>query len=207
VRTLIGDDVQAEAPNLEDRFFALSIDMLCIAHFSGYFKRLNPAWEKTLGFTREELQARPMFEFVHPDDRERTLDQNRRVRTGGQALAFENRYLCKDGSYKWLLWNATADVEQQIIYSVAHDITERRQAQHEREQLLRDLQAALAEVKELKKVLPICMYCKNIRDDEDLWQTVETYISHHTNTRFSHGICPACYKNVVQAEVADSHNR
>jgi PAS domain S-box-containing protein len=204
---MIGDDVQAEAPNLEDRFFALSIDMLCIAHFSGYFKRLNPAWEKTLGFTREELQARPMFEFVHPDDRERTLDQNRRVRTGGQALAFENRYLCKDGSYKWLLWNATADVEQQTIYSVAHDITERRQAQHEREQLLRDLQAALAEVKELKKVLPICMYCKNIRDDEDLWQTVETYISHHTNTRFSHGICPACYKNVVQAEVADSRNR
>ena len=122
----LGGRLRDEAQDVEDRFFTLSIDMLCIAHFSGYFKRLNPAWEKTLGFSREELQSKPMFEFVHPEDRERTLDQNRRVRSGGQALAFENRYLCKDGSYKWLLWNATADVDHELIYSVARDITERK---------------------------------------------------------------------------------
>jgi PAS domain S-box-containing protein len=191
-------------PDLEDRFFALSIDMLCIAHFSGYFKRLNPAWEQTLGFSGEELQSKPMFEFVHPDDRERTLDQNRKVRSGGQALAFENRYLCKDGSYKWLLWNATADLDRQVIYSVARDITGRKQAEHEREQLLRELQAALAEVKELQKILPICMYCKKIRDGETDWQTVEAYISHHTNSRFSHGICPTCYENVVDPQLGDT---
>jgi PAS domain S-box-containing protein len=189
--------MREEAGDIEDRFFALSIDMLCIAHFSGYFKRLNPAWEKTLGFSREELQSKPMFEFVHPEDRERTLDQNRRVRAGGQALVFENRYVCKDGSYKWLLWNATADLDHQVIYSVAHDITERKQAEDERERLLQELQAALAEVKELQKILPICMYCKNIRDDENDWQTIEAYISHHTNSRFSHGICPTCYENIV----------
>src|SRR6266550_6953446 len=97
-----------EAAGLDDRFFDLSIDMLCIAHFSGYFKRLNPAWEKALGFSREELMSKRMFDFVHPEDRERTLAQNRVVRAGGQALGFENRYLCKDGSYKWLLWNSTA---------------------------------------------------------------------------------------------------
>src|SRR3990170_3252670 len=135
-----------EASNFEDRFFTLSIDMLCIAHFSGYFMRLNPAWEQTLGFSREELQATPMFDFVHPDDRARTLEQNRRVRSGEQALGFENRYRCKDGSYKWLLWNATADLEHQVIYSVARDITERKQGEQEREGLLRELQAALAEV-------------------------------------------------------------
>jgi PAS domain S-box-containing protein len=186
---------------IDDRFFALSIDMLCIAHFSGYFKRLNPAWEKTLGYSREELQSKKMFEFVHPEDRERTLDQNRRVRGGGQALAFENRYRCKDGSYKWLLWSATADLEHQVIYSVARDITERKQAEHERERLVRELQAAFAEVKELQKTLPICMY---IRDDENYWQTVEAYVSQHTNTTFSHGICPACYKNVVEPQLGDS---
>ena len=186
------------APDPENRFFALSIDMLCIAHFSGYFIRLNPAWEKTLGFSREELQSKPMFEFVHPDDRERTLAQNLKVRTGGQAHAFENRYVCKNGSYKWLLWNATADVDHQLIYSVARDITERKQAEEEREQLLQNLQAALAEVKELHQILPICMYCKNIRDDEDYWQTVETYISHHTHTKFTHGICPTCYETAVE---------
>ena len=184
---------------LEDRFFALSIDMLCIAHFSGYFHRLNPAWETTLGFTREELQSQRMFDFVHPDDRERTLEQNRIVRAGGQALGFENRYRCKDGSYKWLLWNARADLENEVIYSVARDITRRKQAEEDRERLLAELQNALAQVKELQEILPICMYCKNIRNDKDYWQTVETYISHHTRTRFSHGICPDCYERVVES--------
>jgi PAS domain S-box-containing protein len=170
--------------------------MLCIAHFSGYFTRLSPAWERTLGFSRAELQSKPMFDFVHPDDRERTLEQNRRVRSGEQALGFENRYRCKDGSYRWLLWNATADLERQLFYSVARDMTARKQAEEEREQLLRKLQTALVEVKELQTILPICMYCKSIRDDETYWQTVETYISDHTNSRFSHGICPTCYKKV-----------
>jgi PAS domain S-box-containing protein len=186
-----------------DRFFVLSLDMLCIARFSGHFHRLNPAWETTLGFSRDELQARPMFDFVHPDDRERTLEQNRRVRSGGQALAFENRYRCKDGSYKWLLWNATADLEHELIYSVARDITQRKQAEVERETLLDELTRALADVRELEKVLPICMYCKKIRDDANYWQSVEAYISRHTNSMFSHGICPACYDQVVRPQLDD----
>jgi PAS domain S-box-containing protein len=196
--------LREEAPGVEDRFFTLSIDMLCIAHFSGYFKRLNPAWEKTLGFSRQELQSKPMFEFVHPEDREHTVAQNKRVKSGAQALAFENRYLCKDGSYKWLLWNATADVEHELIYSLARDITERKEAEQKREQLLRELRAALAEVKELKQILPICTYCKNVRDDDNYWQTIEAYISHHTNSRFSHGVCPTCYKNIVESEVGET---
>jgi PAS domain S-box-containing protein len=183
---------------LDNRFFDLSIDMLAIAMFTGYFKRLNPAWERTLGFSREELMSKPMFDFVHPDDRARTLAQNRDVRGGGQALSFENRYVCKDGSYRWLLWNSTADADRQLIYAVARDITARKQAEEERERLVSELRSALAEVRELQKILPICMYCKNIRDDENYWQSVETYISHHTHTRFSHGICPSCYEKVSE---------
>jgi len=193
-------------PDAEDRFFTLSIDMLCIAHFSGSFKRLNSAWEKTLGFSREELQSKPMFDFVHPDDRERTLDQNRKVRSGGQALAFENRYRCKDGTYRWLLWNATADLEHELIYSVARDITERKRAEQDRERLLEELQAALAQVKELQAILPICMYCKKIRDDENDWQTVEDYISHRTKATFSHSVCPNCYKDLVEPQFGSTKN-
>jgi PAS domain S-box-containing protein len=174
--------------------------MLCFLNFNGYFKRLNPAWERTLGFTREELMSRPFIEFVHPDDRERTLKQNGQVRAGGQALGFENRYLCKDGSYRWLLWNAAPDSAEQVIYSVARDVTVRKQAEEERERLVRELQAALAEVRTLQEILPICSYCKKIRDDENYWQTVESYISRHTNTRFSHSICPACYVNEVEPQ-------
>jgi PAS domain S-box-containing protein len=197
----MASDTDQDAPepfqDLEQRFFDLSIDMLCVLGFTGYFTRLNPAWETTLGFRREEMMARPFIEFVHPDDRDRTLGQNRDVRGGGKARLFENRYLCKDGSYKWLLWNARPDFDRQLIYAVARDITARKQADEERERLVRELQNALAEVKVLQSFLPICSYCKSIRDDENYWQSVEAYISKHTNTQFSHGICPTCYANRV----------
>src|SRR5256885_14371185 len=94
------DEAHKHIRELEERFFDLSIDMLCVLDFSGYFKRLNPAWETTLGFSREELMSKPFIEFVHPDDRDRTTRQNHRVRGGGAARSFENRYLCKDGSYR-----------------------------------------------------------------------------------------------------------
>jgi PAS domain S-box-containing protein len=185
----------------EQRFFDLSIDMLCVLHFSGYFRRLNPAWESTLGFTRGELMSKRFIEFVHPDDRERTLAQNQDVRGGGQARLFENRYLCKDGSYRWLLWNSTRDEGRQVIYGVARDITGRKLAEEERERLVGALQTALSEVKTLQAFLPMCAYCKSIRDDENYWHAVEAYISAHTNTHFSHGICPRCYAEVVEPEL------
>jgi PAS domain S-box-containing protein len=188
-------------PDLEQRFFDLSIDMLCVLGFNGYFKRLNPAWETTLGLSPEELMAKPFISFVHPDDRERTLGQNRDVRAGGRARLFENRYVCKDGSYKWLLWNARPDPDRQLIYAVARDITARKQAEQERETLVQKLQDALAEVRVLRTFLPICSYCKSIRDDQNYWQSVEAYISTHTNTRFSHSICPACYASHVIPEL------
>jgi PAS domain S-box-containing protein len=186
---------------LEDRFFAISIDMLCFLGFDGYFRRLNPAWERTLGFTREELMSRRFIEFVHPDDRERTLRQNADVRAGGQALEFENRYLCKDGSYRWFLWNAAPDAAEQVIYSVARDVTARKEADAERERLVRELQEALGEVRSLQEILPICSYCKRIRDDENYWHVVESYFARHANARFSHSICPSCYATEVQPQL------
>ena len=187
--------------DLEDRFFEISIDLLCFLDFDGYFKRLNPAWERTLGFTRDELMSRPFIEFVHPDDRERTLSQNRQVRGGDRALSFENRYMCKDGSFRWLLWNAAPDSDHRVIYSVARDVTERKAAEEERERLVGELQQALAEVQTLREILPICSYCKRIRDDANYWQHVEAYISQRTTTRFSHSICPSCFVTEVQPQL------
>lgn len=189
--------------DLEQRFFDLSIDMLCVLGFDGHFKRLSAAWETTLGFTRAELMSRPFIEFVHPDDRQRTLGQNGQVRGGGQARSFENRYLHRDGSFRWLLWNSTPDQEKQLIYAVARDVTDVKRADVERERLLHELKAALAEVKTLRRFLPICSYCKSIRDDENYWHELEAYISRHTDTRFSHGICPACYAKHVEPQLGN----
>lgn len=113
-----------------DRFFTLSLDMLCIAGFDGYFRELNPMWEKTLGFTVEELKTKPFIEFVHPEDQEATIAEATKIMTTGEdVVSFENRYLCKDGSYKWLLWSSTVSMEEQLYYAVARDITERKQAE------------------------------------------------------------------------------
>ena len=112
-----------------DRFFTLSIDMLCIVGFDGYFKRLNPTWEKTLGHATEDLLATPYVDFIHAEDRESTVREAEKLRAGAETISFENRYRCRDGSYKWLLWSATPLPRQQMIYAAARDITERKRAE------------------------------------------------------------------------------
>ena len=107
-------------------FFELSLNLWCIAGTDGYFKHLNPAWETTLGYLREELLSRPYLDFVHPDDRAATMAAAANVGTGHNILSFENRYRSKDGSYKWLLWSAIARVEHERIYAIAADITDRK---------------------------------------------------------------------------------
>jgi PAS domain S-box-containing protein len=124
LRSEIAERRQAE--ELLDRFFNDSLDMLCVADFHGYFKRLNPAWERTLGFTVDELRSRPFLDFVHPDDREITIAEMANLSEGSTTISFENRYRCRDGTYRWLLWNATPLLGKQLIYADARDITERK---------------------------------------------------------------------------------
>jgi PAS domain S-box-containing protein len=129
-RELEGQIAEATRAREElDRFFTQSIDMLCIAGFDGHFKRLNPAWEKTVGYSTQDLIASPYVDFIHPDDRERTIREAEKLVAGGDTVSFENRYRCKDGSYKWLLWTSTPFPARQLIYGCARDITDRKQAE------------------------------------------------------------------------------
>ena len=109
-----------------DRFFSVTRDMLCVAGFDGYFKRVNPAWEKALGYSQEEMMAKPFLDFVHPDDKEKTLAATANLTKGGEVVSFENRYKCKDDSYRWLLWSARPLVEERLIYGSARDTTDRK---------------------------------------------------------------------------------
>jgi PAS domain S-box-containing protein len=112
-----------------DRFFTLSLDLMSIASLDGYFRQLNPSWERTLGYTTEELKSRPFTEFVHPDDHQAMLDAVRKLEAGEPVAELENRFRARDGSYRWLVWNAAPDVEERLIYAVARDVTERKQAE------------------------------------------------------------------------------
>jgi PAS domain S-box-containing protein len=143
-----------EAETKRNRFFTLALDMLAIAGFDGTFRQLNPAWQRTLGFTDAELSARPLLEFVHPDDRASTADHLDRLRgvedavTGRLGLGwpeyFENRFACKSGGYRWLGWTAAAFTEEKLLYVFARDLTERRMAEEERVKLIREQTARAA---------------------------------------------------------------
>jgi PAS domain S-box-containing protein len=128
LRATQAEELQARQEEL-DRFFSLSLDLMCVVGFDGYLKRLNPAWSEILGFTEAELLARPFIELIHPDDREATLAEFTKNTNGKITVSFENRYRCRDGTYRWLLWSAAAAPEQGIICATARDNTERRRAE------------------------------------------------------------------------------
>jgi formate hydrogenlyase transcriptional activator len=118
-----------------DQFFKVTLELLCVANTDGYFLRLNPSWERILGHTREELMAKRFLDFVHPDDLEQTRQALSTLATQLILVSFENRYRCKDGTYRWLEWTATP--AGNLIYAAARDVTEKRLAQLELEERLR----------------------------------------------------------------------
>ena len=125
----------AQTPQAEtdrDRLFNLSLDLLCIASLDGYFKQVNPSWTRVLGWSHEELLSRPVADFMHPDDRERTLKARAGLAQGIPVRGLENRYLCKDGSHRWLSWQSSIEPGAATVFAVARDITAQRQADQER---------------------------------------------------------------------------
>lgn len=118
-------DVTEKIKSQRDRnlIFENSVDMVCTASMDGYLLQLNPAWEKILGWSNEELKAKPFIEFIHPDDLDSTIEATKNLEKGEPALGFENRYLTKDGTYKWLSWNTIPVPEDNILLGIARDVT------------------------------------------------------------------------------------
>jgi PAS domain S-box-containing protein len=130
----VGSCVDVDEPRASDTstgaedFFDMSLDNLCVAGFDGCFKRINPSWTTTLGWTSEELLSRPSIEFVHPDDRAETLARRQRLTVGAAMGPLINRYRCKDGTYRWFEWRSVAHADRGLVYASARDITEQKHA-------------------------------------------------------------------------------
>lgn len=129
-----------------DRFFQVCVDMLCIAGIDGYYKRVNPAVQSILGYTEAEFMAQPSLNLIHPDDQAATLNITiEQMEQNKPILSFQNRYRCKDGSYKWLSWTSVPVPAQRVMYSIARDITQTKQAEAEIQHLNATLEQRVQE--------------------------------------------------------------
>lgn len=113
------------------RLFELSLDLLCVAGLDGFFQKVNPAWTRVLGWSEAELLSRPVADFMHPEDRERTLQARAELAKGIVLRGLENRYMCRDGSHRWLSWQSAVEIGANKVFAVARDITEQRRRDRE----------------------------------------------------------------------------
>ncbi|CAA9363864.1 Two-component system sensor histidine kinase/response regulator hybrid [uncultured Microcoleus sp.] len=148
-----------------ERFLAVGSDLQVIAGINGYFHWVSPTFERTLGWTPDEMTSRPWTKFVHPDDLASSIAAADSPFSGNKTFTFENRYRHKDGSYRWLLWNAQPYPEEQVIYGAAVDITARKQA----EATLRESEARLRFMLDASQI-----------GDWDLDLTTQPYTAHRS---------------------------
>ncbi len=145
------DAIQKNLKNknkLLEELFELSTDFIVIANSDGYFKKVNPIWIEKLGYTENELLSTPFMSFIHPDDRNRTSNMVQRQMEGYTAIAFENRYVNKNGDSIWLEWNATSVDATGDIFAIARDQTVSRQQKLKLEVMLKELKAKNKQLEE-----------------------------------------------------------
>ena len=125
------ESLSIKFPRELEIFFHLSSELFCVIGLDGYLKQLNKSFLQVLGYSTKELITKPLSNFVHEEDRAKTLEIIEQLAQSTAIIHWKNRYLCKDGSCKWLEWKATSDIDKGLIYACAHDITQSRQLENQ----------------------------------------------------------------------------
>jgi PAS domain S-box-containing protein len=173
-----------------------SRDGIVVLDQTGKVYEANRRFADMLGYSMDEVHQLYVWDWDHEFSKEELLGMIRAIDPAGDH--FETRHRRQDG--------AIIDVElsnngcvyrgQKLILCICRDITERKRTEKEREELIAELQTALAEITTLRGIIPICSNCKKIRDDKGYWEQVETYVSRHTPAEFTHGLCPECVRKL-----------
>lgn len=203
-------------------FFHNSIDMMCIADPNGTFLQINPACEKLLGYSKEELLFRSFIDFIHPDDQQTTLDEMARQIECGVTINFENRYRKKDGAYLWLSWRAKYNKEENLSYASARDISERKQTEETLRRSIKEKEVMLKEIHHrVKNNLQVVysllnLQARNISDNvvrtmfEESRNRVSSMALIHEKLYRSNDLSHIDFKEYVQnlvAGIASTYNR
>ncbi len=203
----------------EKRYRALiehSADAIALLDARATVLYASPSTERVLGYTAEEFVGRDAFAWMHPEDAGRVRARfDEALGRPGATLRECFRYRANSGAWIWVEGSGTNLLHEPAVGAVVanyRDVTERREAEVECHRLNRELEArvaelraALAQVKQLEGLLPICGWCKRVRADGDYWQKVEDYLAAHTELRFTHGICPECMGRVMQDQGGPPH--
>ena len=190
----------------EERFrilFSVMAEGVVLINPGGQIVHANPAAERMLGLRRSDIESRnyisPDWKIIRPDGTSMPAEEMAGPRAMKEKRPVVNVVMGvvrPDNAIAWLNVSAAPIISKTEnidgIVGTFADITERKKAEEEREVLIRDLQAALAKIKTLSGIIPICAKCKKIRDDKGYWNQVEVYIRDHTEAEFSHGLCPEC---------------
>jgi len=180
-----------------------ALDCIISIDHTGKITEFNPAAERTFGYTRDSVLGRDLAETIIP----RSLRERHRKGLERYLDAAEGPVLFKRVEFTAMRADGTefpvelsiSPIPQQgqpVFTAYLRDITERKQAEREREMLISELQDALAKVKTLSGLLPICAWCKKVRDDHGYWSQIEVYIEQHSDAAFTHGVCPDCVRRM-----------
>lgn len=198
----------AEFGLFNSAFHFASIGMALVGS-DGQWLRVNQSLCSLLGYPERELLATTFQAVTHREDLETDLDLVRQVLAGEiKTYQLEKRYHHKQGHIVWVLLSVSlvrdADNEPMFFISQIQDITARKQAEEALQKVNAELRAALEEVNQLRGILPICSYCKRIRDGRDYWDQLESYMARRAGAQFSHGVCPDCMHRVTSEWFPDS---
>ncbi len=173
-------------------------DAIISKNLEGIVQSWNPGAERIFGYTAKEMVGQPILALLPAGKEHEEIGILGRLRAGERICGHATQRRRKDGTLVEvsLTISPVLDARGQIVGAskIARDITAEREAEAAQKRLIEQLQTALAEIKDLRSLLPICMYCKKIRDDHGFWRQLESYLSRHSNFDFSHGICPECLR-------------
>ncbi|MGK2864115.1 MAG: PAS domain S-box protein [Chitinophagaceae bacterium] len=179
-------------------FFELTPDLVCIAGKDGYFRKINPALIKKLGYTREELFAKPISSFIHPDDLQMTSRERKKLLKGRALINFQNRYVAKNGKISWFDWTSVYLPDKEIVFAIAKDVTERKKVEKEIEEKYKRFKSLATHFKVSlerdKKYLAIELHeelaqlASVVKMDMDWIKNHEKDLSSSTKSRLDHAI-------------------